>query len=147
MQSTGGPVNTAIMGNWFGPKNRGYIFGCWTCHQYVGNIVAAIIASVVLLSDISWTWALLVPSVSNILWGFTCIFFLPERPESVGIELSESSLYPSRKIADRSRGVSTTCISPCAFMIFAAHELSLYGLLLIHFLFINRRNFSKNHFL
>lgn len=125
MQSTGGPVNTAIMGNWFGPKNRGYIFGCWTCHQYVGNIVAAIIASVVLLSDISWTWALLVPSVSNILWGFTCIFFLPERPESVGIELSESSLYPSRKIADRSRGVSTTCIRACAFILIAVTELSL----------------------
>lgn len=106
MQSTGGPVNTVIMGNWFGPKNRGYIFGSWTCHQYVGNIVAAVIASVVLLCDISWTWALLVPSVSNILWGFTCILFLPENPESVGIELPESPSNPVRKQSDRGCGVS-----------------------------------------
>lgn len=108
MQSTGGPVNTVIMGNWFGPKNRGYIFGSWTCHQYVGNIVAAVIASVVLLCDISWTWALLVPSVSNILWGFTCILFLPENPESVGIELPESPSNPVRKQNDRGCGVSLT---------------------------------------
>ena len=36
-QSTGGPVGTAIMGNWFcdneSHKNRGLIFGTWTCHQ------------------------------------------------------------------------------------------------------------------
>lgn len=106
MQSTGGPVNTVIMGNWFGPKNRGYIFGCWTCHQYVGNIIAAIIASVVLKFNLSWTWALLIPSVSNIMWGVSCIFFLPEKPESVGIEISETSSNPPyRKIYDRSQGV------------------------------------------
>lgn len=33
-QATGGPVNTAIMGNWFPAKGRGLIFGLWTCHQY-----------------------------------------------------------------------------------------------------------------
>jgi sugar phosphate permease len=32
-QSTGGPVNTAIMSNWFPAKNRGFLFGMWTCHQ------------------------------------------------------------------------------------------------------------------
>ena len=106
MQSTGGPVNTVIMGNWFGPKNRGYIFGSWTCHQYVGNIVAAVIAAIVLQSDISWTWALLVPSVMNIMWGVTCIFFLPEKPESVGIDLPQSSANPTRKNNDRLYGVS-----------------------------------------
>ena len=36
-QSTGGPVGTAIMGNWFvdeqSLKDRGKIFGLWTTHQ------------------------------------------------------------------------------------------------------------------
>jgi sugar phosphate permease len=97
MQSTGGPGNTVIMGNWFGPKNRGYIFGTWTCHQYIGNIAAAIVASIVLHSDISWTWALLIPCVFNIVWGVTTIFILPESPEDVGIELSECSNSPRTK--------------------------------------------------
>ena len=39
-QSTGGPVNTSIMGNWFPKKGRGLIFGLWTCHQYIGDFVA-----------------------------------------------------------------------------------------------------------
>lgn len=40
-QATGGPVNTAIMNNWWPKEGRGKIFGFWTCHQYVGDIVAA----------------------------------------------------------------------------------------------------------
>jgi OPA family glycerol-3-phosphate transporter-like MFS transporter 1/2 len=36
-QATGGPVGTAVMGNWFcdteSIKRRGLIFGLWTCHQ------------------------------------------------------------------------------------------------------------------
>jgi OPA family glycerol-3-phosphate transporter-like MFS transporter 1/2 len=41
-QATGGPVGTAVMGNWFcdaeSVKNRGTIFGFWTCHQYCGDM-------------------------------------------------------------------------------------------------------------
>lgn len=32
-QSTGGPVNTSVMGAWWPKKGRGLIFGLWTCHQ------------------------------------------------------------------------------------------------------------------
>ena len=38
-QATGGPVNTAIMGNWFPAKGRGLVFGLWTCHQYVNDVL------------------------------------------------------------------------------------------------------------
>lgn len=88
MQSTGGPANTSIMGNWYGYSNRGYIFGHWVCHQYVGNIFAALLAFFVLRShQISWTFALAIPSAANCIWGFVCLFFLPEHPEQVpGLE-------------------------------------------------------------
>lgn len=104
MQSTGGPANTAIMSNWFGSKNRGYIFGTWTCHQYLGNIVAALVAGVVLSVDSSWTIALIIPAMANIGWGLVCMFLLPERPEDLVVKktkrgsdysISESSLVPS----------------------------------------------------
>jgi OPA family glycerol-3-phosphate transporter-like MFS transporter 1/2 len=48
-QATGGPVGTAVMGNWFcdpdSVKNRGMIFGFWTCHQYLGDIAAGTLRS------------------------------------------------------------------------------------------------------
>eukprot|EP01041_Mallomonas_annulata_P010554 gene10554-22013_t len=90
VQSTGGPVGTAIMGNWFGAKNRGWIFGTWTCHQYIGNITAAVVASAILNSSLPWTYALLIPCFCNAIWGVLMILILPERPEHVNIETEET---------------------------------------------------------
>ena len=46
-QAIGGPVGTAIMGNWMvtpeARRNRGLIYGTWTTHQYLGNIIAPVI--------------------------------------------------------------------------------------------------------
>ena len=90
-QSTGGPVNTAIMGNWFGAKNRGYIFGTWTCHQYIGNIIAAVGTNAILTSSyFTWHWALILPALCNAAWGLVCWVFLPEKPSDVGLETEES---------------------------------------------------------
>lgn len=53
-KATGGPVNTAIMGNWFPKKGRGLVFGLWTCHQYTGDIVAAFAGAAILNSALNW---------------------------------------------------------------------------------------------
>ena len=83
-QSVGGPVGTSIMGNWFSSKNRGYIFGTWTCHQYIGNITAAIVSSaVVSIFMLDYTVSLLIPAVLTILCGLLCMFYLPESPQDV----------------------------------------------------------------
>jgi MFS transporter, OPA family, solute carrier family 37 (glycerol-3-phosphate transporter), member 1/2 len=76
-QATGGPVGTAVMGNWFcdaeSVKNRGVIFGFWTCHQYLGDITAALCTAWVLGLGAPYWWALLIPAVANMLWAFlTC---------------------------------------------------------------------------
>jgi hypothetical protein len=76
-QSSGGPVGTAIMGNWFcdaeSVKNRGMVFGTWTCHQYLGDIFAAVFTALVLKLKIEYWWALVVPALCNIGWGFLCM--------------------------------------------------------------------------
>jgi hypothetical protein len=43
--------------------------------------------------DVSWTWALLIPSLANITWGIVCIVFLPEKPEHVRVELADVSTH------------------------------------------------------
>jgi sugar phosphate permease len=85
-QATGGPVNTAIMGNWFPAKGRGLVFGLWTCHQYVGDILAAFFSAWVLSIDLNWRYVILVPAVVNGLWSIVNFLFVPATPEQCGIE-------------------------------------------------------------
>jgi len=87
-QATGGPVGTAVMGNWFcdtdSVKNRGTIFGFWTCHQYMGDIAAGLITAFFLKSGLAYWWALFFPAVLNIGWAFITIRLVPD-PYDVGI--------------------------------------------------------------
>ena len=73
-QATGGPVGTAVMGNWYcdekSQKNRGMIFGLWTCHQYVGDVAAQLASSAIFAYGIPYWWCLTIPSIANLLWGF-----------------------------------------------------------------------------
>lgn len=91
-QSTGGPVGTAVMGNWFcdkeSVKKRGLIFGLWTCHQYCGDITAQLTTAYVLKAGYKYWWALLIPSVANFLWGFLTMRLVPD-PYEIGIITDE----------------------------------------------------------
>lgn len=97
-QATGGPVNTAIMGNWFPKKGRGLVFGLWTCHQYTGDIVAAVAGAYILDSGwLDWRMAMVIPLVLNGAWGlvnFTCV---PNTPADLGLETGETIAAASAK--------------------------------------------------
>lgn len=83
-QATGGPVNTAIMGNWWPAKGRGLIFGLWTCHQYIGDIVAALAAGYLLHTGYDYRWCLIIPAVLNGIWAFINFTTVPSTPEEYG---------------------------------------------------------------
>lgn len=91
-QSTGGPVGTAVMGNWFcdteSVKNRGLIFGLWTCHQYMGDVTAALCTALVLGIGAPYWWAILIPAVCNVAWGFLTMQLIAD-PADVGIVTAE----------------------------------------------------------
>lgn len=73
-QATGGPVGTAVMGNWFcdaeSEKNRGIIFGFWTCHQYVGDVAAQLASAAIFAVHWPYWWCLTIPALANVLWAF-----------------------------------------------------------------------------
>jgi len=98
-QATGGPVGTAVMGNWFcdpdSVKNRGMIFGFWTCHQYMGDISAGLVTAWILGSGFSYIWALLVPALANILFAFITIKLVPD-PYKVGIITPEVKIRQAK---------------------------------------------------
>jgi len=69
-QSTGGPVGTSIMGNWFSSsKSHHLLFGFWTCHQYMGQIVASITTFLLYFYNLSHSYALIIPSLCSIVWA------------------------------------------------------------------------------
>ena len=77
------------MGNWFPKKGRGLIFGLWTCHQYVGDIVSGLATAGIVAAGFAWQWALLVPAILNGVWGIVNFLYLPNKPREVGIETEE----------------------------------------------------------
>lgn len=98
-QATGGPVNTAIMGNWFSKKGRGLIFGLWTCHQYVGDIVAAFAGAWILDSSLNWRMAIVIPLVLNGLWAAVNLSCVPNRPQDIGLETAETREQEAKALA------------------------------------------------
>jgi len=91
-QSTGGPVGTAVMGNWFcdrkSVENRGLIFGLWTCHQYCGDVTAALCTAAILATGFDYTWAIFVPAVVNVAWAFLTMRLVAD-PADAGIVTPE----------------------------------------------------------
>lgn len=78
------------MGTWFTSKGRGLIFGLWTCHQYVGDIVAAVFSAYILHSGYDWRLCITVPAVVNGLWAYVNLFHVPNAPEDFGVETEAS---------------------------------------------------------
>jgi OPA family glycerol-3-phosphate transporter-like MFS transporter 1/2 len=80
-------VNTAIMGSWYPAKGRGLVFGLWTCHQYIGDIIAAIASAYILHNGIDWRLCIVIPAVVNGLWAYVNLVHVPNRPEDIGLVL------------------------------------------------------------
>mmetsp|Transcript_23033 Transcript_23033/g.54420 ORF Transcript_23033/g.54420 Transcript_23033/m.54420 type:complete len:474 (-) Transcript_23033:226-1647(-) len=112
-QAAGGPVGTAVMGNWFCDKeaiaNRGLIFGFWTCHQYAGDVASALVTAWILGNNWAYWWALFIPAVSNILFGFITMQLVPD-PFEAGIITPEVKLrrakFEAKKKEMAEKGVS-----------------------------------------
>jgi len=106
-QATGGPVGTAVMGNWFcdtkSVKNRGTIFGLWTCHQYVGDVAAQLASSAILAVGWPYWWCLTLPAIANILWAFVTMQLVAD-PVSVGIVTPELRIRQANNAAKAEKG-------------------------------------------
>ncbi len=113
-QATGGPVGTAVMGNWFcdaeSVKNRGTIFGFWTCHQYLGDVSAAFVTAYILNSGFAYWWAIFVPAILNFLFAFITVQLVAD-PYDKGIITPEVKIrqakYEAKKkeLAERGEAI------------------------------------------
>ncbi|KAK8767831.1 major facilitator superfamily transporter 16 [Amblyomma americanum] len=103
-QSTGWPSVVTCVGNWFGRKKRGLIFGVWNAHTSVGNILGAYISG----KFVTYNWGLsfVVPAAICGLVGVLVVLFLTPYPEEVGCE------SPRRSSASLQTSMSSTVVRP-----------------------------------
>jgi sugar phosphate permease len=78
-QSTGWPGNVKAMAAWFRPSERGTVMGVWTTNYQVGGLVAAALATFLLVHH-GWRAAFNVPAAMVAAVALAVLRFLPERP-------------------------------------------------------------------
>ena len=95
------------MGNWFSDKNeRGLVFGLWTCHQYIGDIAAALASAYIIHAGYDWKLCITIPAIINGIWGIYMWISVPDSPEDRGIDTEESLLRKAKLISDKTRGAA-----------------------------------------
>uniref|UniRef100_A0A1I7RNS3 MFS domain-containing protein n=1 Tax=Bursaphelenchus xylophilus TaxID=6326 RepID=A0A1I7RNS3_BURXY len=85
VQGAGWPNAVTIMANWF-KTNRGFVMGLWAACQPVGNIMGALIVSLVLPWGYEMTFV--VNSILIVAFGIVLLFTVKPKPP---VELEESS--------------------------------------------------------
>ncbi|CAB9502228.1 Sugar phosphate exchanger 3 [Seminavis robusta] len=107
-QATGGPVGTAVMGNWFcdaaSIRKRGTIFGFWTCHQYCGDVTAALCTAWVLSAGWPYWSALVIPAATNIFWAVLTTRLIAD-PANVDIITPEVRIRKEKMEAKRKEAI------------------------------------------
>lgn len=146
-QSTGGPVGTAVMGNWFcdaeSVKKRGLIFGLWTCHQYCGDITAQLVSALILsMPSVSYVWALVIPAICNIGWGVLTLTLIPD-PAEVGIVTEEVRIRLEKLAAKRAEagGEDTEDTGPAPISYADAFRIPMVAQYAIAFGFFKLTNY------
>ncbi|KAK7600876.1 hypothetical protein V9T40_008317 [Parthenolecanium corni] len=77
-QSAGWPGVVTVMGNWFGEKKTGFIFGVWNSHTSVGNILGTLIAG--RFVENNWALSFMVLGLIMIVLAVIIFLFLVSEP-------------------------------------------------------------------
>jgi OPA family glycerol-3-phosphate transporter-like MFS transporter 1/2 len=94
-QTTGWPGVVTVMGRWYGKSKRGLIFGIWNSHTSVGNMLGTFIAAYYVDSD--WSKSFIYPGFIMGIVGFILFMFLPDSPDSVGLQQEISGPLPGNR--------------------------------------------------
>nr|KAG5710320.1 hypothetical protein BaRGS_009036 [Batillaria attramentaria] len=87
LQSLAWPSVVAVMGNWFGKGSRGLVFGLWSACQSVGNIIGALLVSLVV--DFGYEYAFLLTSCILFGGGIVVFFGLVPTPREIGLSVTD----------------------------------------------------------
>lgn len=132
------------MGNWFCDKksieNRGLIFGLWTCHQYCGDVTAALCTAFVLGAGWNYTWALFIPALTNFGWGFLTMRLIAD-PADIGIITPEVKIRMEKLKAKQATDSSAVDEGPAPISYAAALRIPMVAQYAFAFGFFKLTNY------
>ncbi|KAG1649406.1 Glucose-6-phosphate exchanger SLC37A2 [Nymphon striatum] len=93
-QTSGWPAVVTCVGNWFGKKKRGFIFGVWNSHTSFGNILGSYFAG--LFVEYNWGYSFVVPAIIMASFAIIVFLFLTPYPEDVDCESPNHKSVPQK---------------------------------------------------
>ena len=137
-------TGTAVMGNWFCDKDsikrRGLIFGLWTCHQYCGDVTAALCTAYVLNQGYAYWWALMIPAITNFFWGILTLQLVGD-PVDIGIITEEVRIRMKKNEAKAAAGEEVVDEGPAPITYAGALRIPMVAQYAVAFGFFKLTNY------
>ncbi|BAK66377.1 2-phosphonopropionate transporter [Sphingobium sp. SYK-6] len=84
-QAMGWAPGSRVLSNWFGPGDRGKVFGCYVFAAGMASVLSFVTSILVVhIFEMEWRWIFRIPVLLMLLGGLTFFFVARERPEDLG---------------------------------------------------------------
>ncbi|CAB3397823.1 unnamed protein product [Caenorhabditis bovis] len=110
VQACGWPSEIAIMANWFGKGNRGFVMGVWAACQPVGNIFGSMFTAFVL--PLGYEYTFLLNSVLIFIGAIVVLTAIDEKPHTSHYENIETQSLQSEEPNDTPIGLIKALFLP-----------------------------------
>ena len=84
-QAMGWAPGSRVLSNWFGPSERGKVFGCYVFAAGMASVLSFVTSILVVhIFELEWRWIFRIPVLLMLLGGLTFLLVARERPEDLG---------------------------------------------------------------
>jgi len=90
VQSMGWAPGSRVLSNWWGPQDRGRVYGAYVFAAGMSSVLAFATASLILSVDLGWRWIFRLPVLLMLLGGVAYYVLVRDRPEEEGFASPEA---------------------------------------------------------
>lgn len=84
-QAMGWAPGSRVLSNWFGPSERGRVFGCYVFAAGMASVLSFVTSILVVhIFELDWRWIFRIPVLLMLVGGVTFYIVARERPEDLG---------------------------------------------------------------
>lgn len=84
-QAMGWAPGSRVLSNWFGPGDRGKVFGCYVFAAGMASVLSFVTSILVVhIFEMEWRWIFRIPVLLMLVGGVTFFLVARERPEDLG---------------------------------------------------------------
>ena len=95
-QAMGWAPGSRVLSNWFGPSERGRVFGCYVFAAGMASVLSFVTSILVVhIFHLEWRWIFRIPVLLMLIGGVTFYFVARERPEDLGYASPHESVAQS----------------------------------------------------